>query len=209
MVIVRQKRLQVGVIGSAGKEEYRKDHKYYRGYLKVGKKIGCLLGEAGVIVITGGEGGIMDVVERGAKETGGTTIGIFKFLHDIVGEKYSDVEIISGMGEGGPEYILPMCCNVIISMGGGAGTLNEVSVAYRQSVPVVLLTGYGGWTDKISKNLHEKHYLDERKRVKFYVAKTPEEAVELAIKVGKDHLKKIMASVKGNSKNQRSRCSRE
>lgn len=184
--------LQVGVIGSAGKEEYSKSFRHHKGYLKFGEKLGELLGKKGVTIITGGEGGIMAAVEKGGKKHGATTVGVFKNLHDVAYDIYSDIDIVTSMGEGGPEYILPLCCNVIISMGGGAGTLNEICVAYRNNVSVVLLTGFGGWTDKLAKNLYENRYMDERKRTRFEVVKTPEEAANVAMKIGTKHLEYLI-----------------
>lgn len=96
------------------------------------------------------------------------------------------------MFEGGPEFLLPLCSDIIIAVSGGAGTLNELSVAYRNKVPVVLLKGYGGMVDKIIPLLHEKKYLDERKRVPFFIANSPDEAVNMAIKEGNKRLRDIV-----------------
>ncbi|MFH1367263.1 MAG: hypothetical protein ABIH38_04760 [Patescibacteria group bacterium] len=184
--------LQVGVIGSAGTEEYHKGYQHPRGYLEVGFMLGQLLGKEGATVITGGEGGLMAAVEKGVKKYHGITVGIFKSLYDISYDVYSDIDVVTEMGEGGPEYILPMCCNVIISIGGGAGTLNEICVAYRNKVPVILLRGFDGWTDKLADSLYKNHYLDVRERTKFEVVNNPEDAAKMAIKIGKKHLRDLL-----------------
>jgi len=61
----------------------------------------------------------------------------------------------------------------------------------RNRVPVILLQGYGGWVDKVISLLYAGHYLDERKRTKFFIAKTPEEAVATALKVGEKRLRDL------------------
>jgi uncharacterized protein (TIGR00725 family) len=183
--------LQVGVIGSAGSEEYREGWKPPRGLLKAVRTIGELLGKKGATIVTGGGGGIMSAVSREGIKYDSITIGLFNTLNDIgVGDIYT-VGLTTGMFEGGPEYLLPLCSDIIIAVSGGAGTLNELTVAYRNRVPVVLLKGYGGWVDKLIPLLIEGKYLDERKRTPFFVVETPEEAVTLAIREGVKRLRSL------------------
>lgn len=184
--------LQVGVIGSAGAEEYLKKWKTPKGLLAAARRIGQLLGEQGATIVTGGGGGIMSEVSREGIKRDSITIGLFNTHNDIgVGDIYT-VGLTTGMFEGGPEYLLPLCSDVIIAVSGGAGTLNELAVAYRNKVPVVLLKGFGGWVDKIIPLLYENKYLDERKRMPFFIVNTPDEAVEVAIKEGDKRLREIV-----------------
>jgi len=184
--------LQVGVIGSAGAEEYLKEWKPPKGLQKAVKKIGQLLGQSGATIVTGGGGGIMSTVAKEGIKGDSITIGLFNTHNDIgVGDIYT-VGITTGMLEGGPEYILPLCSDIMIAVSGGAGTLNEIAVAYRNQTPVVLLKGYGGWVDNIIPLLYKEKYLDERKRIQFYIVETPEDAVATALKVGNLRLKKIV-----------------
>ena len=69
---------------------------------------------------------------------------------------------------------------MIITIGGGSGTLNEIVVAYQAGIPVVVLKDSGGWSDKLAET-----YLDDRKRFKIKSARTPREAAELAIRLAK------------------------
>jgi uncharacterized protein (TIGR00725 family) len=183
--------LQVGVIGSAGSEEYLKGWKMAKGLKKAVGRIGQLLGDRGATIITGGGGGIMSEVSREGIKRDSITIGLFNTPNDIgVGDIYT-VGITTGMFEGGPEYFLPLSSDIMIAVSGGAGTLNELAVAYRNRVPVVLLQGYGGWVDKIIPLLYEGQYLDERKRTKFFVTQTPEKAVATAFSVGEKRLRNL------------------
>ena len=154
--------------------------------------IGQLLGEKGATVVTGGGGGIMSAVSSEAIKRDGITVGIFNDLNDIgIGDVYT-VRITAGMKEGGPEFLLVQSSDIIIAIGGGAGTLSEIATAYRNQTPVVLLQGYKGFVDKLIPLLYDGKYLDERKRTPFYFTKTPEEAVFIAIKEGNKRLKKIV-----------------
>ncbi len=199
-ILAKQKRsvgvgkliLQVGVIGSAGAEEYLKKWHSPKGLMQAVRRIGQLLGEKGATIVTGGGGGIMSEVSKEGIKRDSITIGLFNTHNDIgVGDIYT-VGFTTGMFEGGPEYLLPLCSDVIIAVSGGAGTLNELAVAYRNRVPVVLLKGYGGWVDKIIPLLIEGKFLDERKRTRFFIATTPDEAVTIALKEGDKSLRKIV-----------------
>lgn len=184
--------LQVGVIGSAGAEEYLKNYKSPQGLMSAVRRIGQLLGEKGATIITGGGGGIMSEVAKEGIKKDSITIGLFNTHNDIgVGDIYT-VGFTTGMFEGGPEYLLPLCSDIMIAVSGGAGTLNELTVAYRNEVPVVLLKGFGGWVDKIIPLLYENKYLDERKRTPFFIVDTADKAVEVAIKEGDKRLREIV-----------------
>lgn len=184
--------LQVGVIGSAGAEEYRQGWKSPAGLTTAVKTIGRLLGTHGATIVTGGGGGIMSAVALEGIKGDSITIGLFNTHNDIgIGDIYT-VGITTGMLEGGPEYLLPLCSDIMIGVSGGAGTLNELTVAYRNQTPVVLLQGYGGWVDKLIPQLYEGKYLDERKRIPFYVTNTPEECVAMAIQKGVQRLRMIV-----------------
>ena len=72
----------------------------------------------------------------------------------------------------GREFVLVNSCDAIIIISGGSGTLTEAAIAYQMDIPVVALTGTGGWADKLAGE-----YIDARKRLKVEAAVTPEEAV--------------------------------
>lgn len=175
------KKIQIGVIGYAGLEEYAKDKKPERGIYEIAEKVGFLLGKAGAIVVTGGKSGIMESAARGAKDAGGTTIGVIKGNQRFTSNEYTDVEVLSGMSvDGFDELLLVNMCDALIIVGGGAGTLEEIAIAYRNKKPMVAIRGTGGWADKTADT-----YLDERESVKICAVATPEEAVERAIQLAK------------------------
>jgi hypothetical protein len=168
-----QKKLQIGVIGYAGVEEYPigsiKEDIY-----KIAERVGFLLAEKGAIIVTGGKGGVMESAAFGAKKAGGITVGIIKGNKRFKSNDFTEVEILTGMeADGFDEFMLVSMCDAFIMIGGGAGTLEEIIIAYRNKKPIIVIKNTGGWADKISEEC-----IDERKTVKVDFVSTPEEAVE-------------------------------
>ncbi|MBI4093319.1 MAG: TIGR00725 family protein [Candidatus Kerfeldbacteria bacterium] len=177
MDIVSRK-IQIGVIGYAGAVEYPKDKAPKQSIYEDAERVGFLLAEKGVIVVTGGKSGVMESAARGARKANGITVGVIKGNQRFRSNDFTDVEVVTGMtADGFDEFMLVTMCDALITIGGGAGTLEEVVIAYRNKKPVIALEKTGGWADKTSET-----YLDERETIKIEPATTPEEAVEKAIK---------------------------
>lgn len=54
-----------------------------------------------------------------------------------------------------------------------------LAIAYQADIPMVALTGYGGWSDKLANT-----YFDGRQRRRVIVARSPDEAVKIAFEEG-------------------------
>ena len=107
------------------------------------------------------------------------TVGVTYGKGKHVYEENVDVIIACGLERGGGrELALVLSCDAIIAISGGSGTLTEIAVAYQANIPIVVLKGTGGWSDKLAGE-----YLDARKRVLVEAAQTPQEAVDLALKL--------------------------
>lgn len=176
----QERKLQIGVMGSAA------DLKYSKAVEEAALVVGKLIAQGGNITVYGAEkdyDSLSTAAARGAKSAGGTTVGVTygrgKDIYDKEGN--TDVLIVSGLERGGGrEFVLVNSCDAIIIVSGGSGTLTEAAIAYQLNIPVVALTGTGGWADKLAGT-----FIDERKRLKVESAKTPEEAVALAVKLAK------------------------
>lgn len=180
-MLKKQKKLQIGVIGSAGKDDYENSGAASEKMILAAEEIGKLLAEANAIVITGGKDGIMEAAAKGAKLAGGITVGIIKGKDRFRSNNYTDIEILSGMtADGFDELTLVLMSDALIVIGGGAGTLQEIAIAYRNNKPIVALDYLGGWGEKLSGK-----YLDERKNIFIQSAKTPAEAVNFVLKNSK------------------------
>ena len=174
------KQLQIGVMGSAADLTYSEDAE------QIAEKIGKLIAEKNAILVFGAEkdsDSLSTCACRGAQKAGGITVGVTygkgKDLWDD--DKAPTVIIPCGLERGGGrEFSLVLSCDAVIAISGGSGTLTETAIAYQANIPVICLTGFGGWADKLADT-----YLDDRKRILFRKATTPEEAVEMAIKAAR------------------------
>lgn len=172
------RKLQIGVMGSAA------DLKYSKKIERLAFEVGKLIAESGNITVYGAEkdyDSLSTAASRGAKSAGGLTVGVTygkgKNIWDQKG--YTDVIICTGLERGGGrEFVLVNSCDAVIIISGGSGTLTESAIAYQLNIPIIAITGTGGWADKLSGT-----YIDARKRLKVLPSKTPEQAVRLAIKL--------------------------
>jgi len=178
-----KKHFQIGVIGTfADKEVPAKLNEIAR---DVGKEIA----KKGHVLVFGPEldgDSISTQAALGAKDAGGTTIGI---LYGSKGELFApnsvDYVIWTGAERGGPrESVLVLSCDGVIAISGGSGTLTEMMIAYMNKRPVVVLENTGGWADKMANQ-----FFDHRQRAKAEGAKTPQEAVDKIIELIKSSRK--------------------
>lgn len=132
------------------------------------RQVGRLLGAAGAVLLCGGLGGVMEAACRGARESGGFTVGILPGREATAANPYVDLPIVTGMGEA-RNVILVLSAQAVIAIAGEAGTLSEVALALKLGRPVV---GLQTW-----------HLLrpDGTPEGRIHRADTPEEAVRLAL----------------------------
>jgi hypothetical protein len=142
---------QVSVIGSGAEHERRAE------------EVGRLLAERGCTVITGGGLEVMAAAARGAKEAGGTTIGILPGERREDANEWIDHVVVTGIGHG-RNLAVAASGEVVIAVGGSWGTLAEIAFARRLGHPVVILEP--GW---------------ELEGEGIERADSPEQAVELAL----------------------------
>ncbi|TME86024.1 MAG: TIGR00725 family protein [Chloroflexi bacterium] len=147
--------------------------------MRAGEEVGKLLAERGAVVVTGGLSGVMEAVSRGAKNAGGLVIGILPGLDKRDANAYVDVAITTGMGWMRNTLVV-RAADAVIMISGGIGTLNELTVAYEDK-PTVVLEGTGGWSDRIRDIAYEGKHLDEAGINEIRFAKTPAEAVDIAL----------------------------
>jgi uncharacterized protein (TIGR00725 family) len=122
--------------------------------------VGRRLAARGAVVVCGGLGGAMEAACRGAKEAGGTTVGLLPGLDRRDANQYVDVTVTTGLGEARNALVV-RAADALIAVGGGYGTLSEIGLALRTGKRVV---GLGTWE------------IDGIER-----ASSPEEAVEAVL----------------------------
>jgi len=159
--------------------EYPQNPQIKKVVCEFAEKIGELLAERGVIVFTGGMDGVMELASKGAKNKNGITVGTPGRVRNM-SNKYIDIEVLTPVDVGDFIFAGILSCDAIITIPGGAGTLAEVCMAYRNKKPNVIIEGINPDYDKLINN-----YLDESKLILTYGTKTPEEAVIKAIELAK------------------------
>lgn len=142
---------------------------------KAAYEVGREIARAGAVLVCGGLGGVMESACRGAKENGGTTVGIIPQEEFSQANKYCDVVVCTGIGYA-RDFIVASSADGIIAVGGGVGTLIELGVGYMTKKTIVAMTGSGGVADTYGGK-----FLDERQRVPITVAKDAKTAVEVIL----------------------------
>jgi uncharacterized protein (TIGR00725 family) len=142
--------------GSPTREEYN-----------LAADVGRLLARRGVAVVCGGLYGVMEAACLGAKEAGGTTVGLVRTYNRHDANPYVDIVIPTGLGDG-RNVLVATAGEAAIAVGGWLGTLAEIALALKHGIPVV---GLRTW--RLDRDRLFDRYIAE--------AKTAEEAVDLAL----------------------------
>lgn len=136
--------------------------------------VGRYVALKGCTLVTGGRGGVMEAACKGAKENGGTTIGVLPGVKSEA-NSYVDIPLSTMMGERRNSLVVSIA-DSIITLSGRWGTLNEITNAVIQGKPIVFLRGGGGFVDK---------FLDagfqNRIQTPYAVSINPKDAVEEAV----------------------------
>jgi len=161
--------MQIGVIGSnksqCSKELY--DFAY---------SLGLFLGKKGNTILNGGMQGTMEAVSKGVRDSGNNlskVVGVLPFDSKENANEYLDIVIPTGIGFA-RNSVLVLSADILIALGGGAGTLNEISYAWQYSKKVFCYTGTEGWSKKLANQ-----NLDSRKEDLLIGFKTLDELSKL------------------------------
>ena len=132
------RRRQVAVLGSAepGSEAYR-----------LAEEAGRLLARLGLTLVSGSGSPATRVAAQRAVEAGGQVLAI------IPSDRLEDappctVLVPCGMGDA-RNLLMALAGDAAIVIGGRAGTLSEVCLAWLHRRPLLPLTGCGGWSDRL------------------------------------------------------------
>jgi len=139
----------IAVIGS-GKELDRE-------VAVVAEEMGAALVRAGYGIVSGGVGGVMEAVSRGAvrargKEVAPPIIGILPSYDVTSGNAYLDLVLPTGMGHA-RNALVAAAGEALICIGGATGALSEVGLARKIGRPVISFPGTGGTASLVGKAL--------------------------------------------------------
>jgi uncharacterized protein (TIGR00730 family) len=169
------------VFGSA---RFKEGHPYYA----LGRELGSKLAQAGFTVMTGGGPGLMEAVNRGAREAGGYSVGAnIKLPVEEAPNPYLDrwVEFRYFFVR---KLMLEKYSYAFLALPGGIGTLDEIfetsvliQTGKMQKFPFVLM-GKSFWTplvDYLRERLLSAGTVDPEDVTRWRLTDSPDEAVEI------------------------------
>jgi uncharacterized protein (TIGR00725 family) len=126
---------QVSVIGAGDCEQDSEP-------ARLAEEVGRRLAEAGVTVVCGGLGGVMEAVSRGAAQAGGEVIGIVPGVSIEEANPHCTHVIASAIGYA-RNLAVVASGDAVIAVGGEWGTLSEIGHARTFGKTVVALRSWG------------------------------------------------------------------
>jgi uncharacterized protein (TIGR00725 family) len=157
-----RRRRQVAVIGAGGAEPGSE-------VWELAEAVGRGLGEAGVVLVCGGRGGVMEAACRGAAGAGGETIGILPGHELGEANPFCSHVVATGIGHA-RNLAVVSSGEAVIAVGGEWGTLSEIGHARAIGRTVIALRT---WT------LSGREQMEGAPGIE--VADTPEAAVAAAL----------------------------
>ena len=133
-------------------------------------------------LVTGGLGGVMEAASEGARGSEayreGDVVGILPMGDASEANRFVDIAIPTNMGYARNTLVVTMA-DAVVAVGGGAGTLSEIAMAWQLGRPIVALD-IGGWSARLAGEA-----VDDRDRPPVDRASTAEEALaRLAAAIG-------------------------
>jgi len=146
----------IAVCGASKIADLRKEIKEKA--VEIGKEIA----KRNCVLLTGATTGLSALAAKGAKEAGGTTIGLspaMSFKDHL--KRYRlpvdnlDIILYTEMGYAGRNVLLTKFADGVVIISGGFGTLNEFTSAFEEGEYIGVLEGTSGTAD-IIKSLIKK-----------------------------------------------------
>lgn len=105
------------------------------------RKVGAEIARVGAVLVCGGLGGVMEAACRGARETGGLTIGILPGTDKKEANEYVDIPLVTGLRDA-RNAIIARTVDGLIGVSGEYGTLSEIAFAKKFGKPVISLKSW-------------------------------------------------------------------
>jgi len=134
------RRPQVSIIGSSEADETM---------LRLAEQAGAVVAKVGAALVTGGRDGIMAAASKGCAEAGGIVIAVVPGTSMNEANAHSHYVIPTGLGWA-RNVITAIAGEVILAIGGAAGTLSEIAFAWMYDRPIIALSPGGGWAQRLA-----------------------------------------------------------
>ncbi|HPF39479.1 MAG TPA: TIGR00725 family protein [Phycisphaerae bacterium] len=134
------RRPQIGIMGSSEANEIQRS---------VAERAGRCVAQVGAALVTGGRDGVMQAAAKGCAEAGGIVIAVTPFTPMEQVNEYTHYVIPTGLGWA-RNVITAISGDIILVVGGAAGTLSEIAYAWMYDRPIVALSESGGWAKKLA-----------------------------------------------------------
>ena len=113
------------------------------------EKLGRGLVSAGFRIVCGGRRGVMEAVGKGAHASAlyreGDVVGVLPGTSAEDANRWMDIVLPTGLGHA-RNVVVACAGDAVIVVGGGAGTLSEVAMAWVHDRPIVALDMGEGWS---------------------------------------------------------------
>ncbi len=123
----------IGVIGGSQASPEIKNIAY---------EVGRNIAKRGDILICGGLSGVMEEASRGARESGGMTIGILPGKKKEESNPYIDIPIVTAMSHA-RNAIIVRTSDILIAIDGAYGTLSEIGLALADHKRIIGIKTWG------------------------------------------------------------------
>ena len=149
------------------------------------RQVGALIIERRWRLVTGGMGGVMKEASAGARASvawvDGDIIGIAPGSDPAAANPFVDVVIATGMDHLRNSIVAHS--DAIIVIGGGAGTLSEIALAWIYRRPIVALP-HEGWGSRLAgQKIDSRRRYDDIPDDQIWAAQSPIEAVQMVEKL--------------------------
>lgn len=153
---MEKRKLKIGVMGSASGAQI--EDPVAR---KKARELGTEIARRGYILINGACPGLPHDAMLAAKENGGFTMGIspafseYEHINEYMSPAGHDIIVFTGMGFMERDIINIRSSDAIVIVGGGIGTLNELTIAYDEGRPIGIVTNSGGISNAVPHIVEE------------------------------------------------------
>ncbi len=118
---------------------------------RLAEALGRMVMDRGYVLITGGRGGVMFAASRGARAAStyqpGRIIGVLPGSDPRLANQYVDLPLCTGLNHA--RNVLVAQADAVIAVGGGAGTLSEMAMAWIHDRLIVAMR-VDGWSGRLA-----------------------------------------------------------